>query len=227
MSREAWLIERKELLAREKAHARAGDELAAARRALPRVRVDKDYRFESATGRRTLAELFDGRSQLIVQHIMFGADWEAGCPICSFWADGWSRQLVHLAARDVTMVGVSRAPIDRLTAYRRRMDWDFAWYSCAGSDFGEDFGVAPTAADLDRGEWTYNYAQVPVRGEEHHGTSVFERDGEGTVYHTYSTYGRGLDRMNGAYGYLDLTPKGRDEADLPFSMAWVRRHDEY
>ena len=224
--KDAWLAARKELLAKEKAHARAGDELAAARRALPKLPVE-DYTFDSTNGPVALSDLFEGRSQLIVQHIMFGPDWEEGCPICSFWADGYDPMLIHMQQRDISFVAVSRAPIAKLQAYQARMGWSFPWVSALNSTFNYDFGVSLSEADKARGTTTYNYTQVPARMEEMHGTSVFERADDGQILHTYSTYGRGLDAMNAAYGYIDLTPKGRNESGLPFSMAWVKRHDSY
>jgi predicted dithiol-disulfide oxidoreductase (DUF899 family) len=219
-TREDWLAERLALLAREKALNRARDELAAARRALPWVRIDKPYRFEGAGGPLGLADLFAGRSQLALYHFMFGPDWQEGCPSCSFWADGYDGMAVHLAARDVTLAAASRAPLAKLLAYRDRMGWRFPWVSALGSDFNADFGVT-----LPEAGGTYNYAPTRRTGEMP-GLSVFVRDGD-AVFHTYSTYARGLDPLNSAYQILDLTPKGRDEAGLPWPMAWVRRHDRY
>jgi len=226
-SREDWLAARKALLEEEKAHSRAGDALAAKRRALPWVKVETDYVFETEDGPKSLADLFGGRSQLIVQHFMFGPDWDAGCMICSFWADGYEPMLTHLQNRDIAFTAVSRAPLEKLLAYRQRMGWTFPWASAHGNSFNEDYGVSATEAEIAAGEMTYNSRKGPFHAPELHGTSVFARDDSGAVYHTYSTYGRGLDRMNGLYGFIDLTPKGRDEDSLPFSMAWVRRHDEY
>lgn len=223
-----WLAARQELLAAEKAHLKAADALAAARRNLPKLKVSKIYRFDSVQGEVELAELFAGRSQLIVQHIMFGPDWDAACPICSFWADGYNPMLPHLAQRDVSFAAVSRAPLEKIARYQSRMGWSFPWVSSGNSDFNYDFGVSARAAELQVGRMRYNYQDdVPIRGDEMHGTSVFQANEQGEVLHTYSTYGRGLDPMNAAYAYLDLTPQGRDEAALPFSMAWVKRHDEY
>ena len=224
--RDTWLAARRALLEKEKAHARAGDELAAQRRALPKMPVE-NYVFDGTDGAVTLAELFDGCSQLIVQHIMFGPDWDEGCAICSFWADGFDPMVVHMRQRDISFVGVSRAPVDKLAAYRDRMGWTFPWVSSLNNRFNFDFGVSLSPEDQASGTVNYNYADVPARMDEMHGTSVFERTDTGALLHTYSTYGRGLDPMNAAYGYIDLTPKGRDEDDLPFSMAWVQRHDRY
>ena len=219
VSREEWLARRKRLLEREKSFTQAREALAAERRALPWVEVENA--FDTAQGRRTLAELFAGRSQLLVQHVMFGPDWEAACKSCSFWVDGLDPMVVHLAQRDVTAIAISHAPLDKLQAFRQRMGWGIEWVSSAPSDFNQDFGV--TAAD---GEASYNYAPAPGPGEWP-GISVFCKDAAGTVFHTYSCYARGLDMMNAAYQYLDLVPKGRDEASLPFTMAWVKLHDLY
>ncbi len=217
-SPEEWLRARVDLLQAEKELTRRRDELSRQRRALPWVRIDKDYEFDTTDGPRSLPELFDGRSQLLVYHFMFGPDWEKGCPSCSFWADNFDGIGVHLAHRDVTFLAVSRAPLDRLLAYRKRMGWSFPWVSSLGSDFNTDFGVSDAS--------TYNYAPVASPEEELPGLSAFaQRAGE--VFHTYSCYARGLDAFNGAYQLLDLTPKGRDEDGLPHSMAWLHRHDAY
>lgn len=225
-SREDWRDARLRLLEEEKALTRARDRLAEARRALPALRITKDYRFTGPEGELTLPDLFTGRSQLVVYHFMFGPDWEAGCPICSFWADTLDGLVPHLAARDTALTLVSRAPYDRLAAYRRRMGWDIPWVSSLGSDFNHDMGVSFTDEDLARGEQVYNYRKGGFEGSEAPGLSVFRREGA-TVWHTYSVYARGLDGFNAAYQLLDLTPKGRDEDALPFPMAWLRRHDEY
>ncbi|WP_417512947.1 DUF899 domain-containing protein [Minwuia sp.] len=226
-SRDEWLAARKSLLAEEKAHLRRSDELAAKRRALPRVRVEKDYRFITNGGEKSLGDLFGGYSQLIVQHFMFGPDWEQGCPSCSLWADSYDGTVVHMNQRDTGFVAVSRAPLEKLNAYRERMGWRFEWVSSLGSDFNFDFGVSATEAQIKAGTASYNFSETSPHGEEMPGASVFAKDPEGSVFHTYSTYARGLDPLNGMYAYLDLLPKGRDEDDLPFSMSWVRRHDEY
>jgi predicted dithiol-disulfide oxidoreductase (DUF899 family) len=226
-TREEWLKARKSLLEEEKAYLRAGEELASRRRALPWVKVDQEYHFQTNEGERTLSDLFGGRSQLIVQHFMMGADWDAGCPSCSFWADGYDGMTVHIEQRDIAFVAVSRGPLAELNAYKTRMGWDFEWVSSAGSDFNFDYNVSATEEQLDGGEMTYNFRAGPARMSELPGTSVFARNGAGEVFHTYSTYGRGLDPMNNAYAYMDLTPKGRDESGLPYTMAWLKRHDEY
>lgn len=224
VSREEWLEERLQHLAKEKALDRERDALSAERRDLPWVEVTEDYRFEAEEGQQALADLFGDRSQLIVQHFMFGEDWEQGCPSCSFWADGYNGFVDHVAQRDAAFVVVSNAPLDRLLVYRQRMGWSFRWVSALGSDFGRDFGVTFTPEDLEAGA-AYNYGQA-ARMSELPGASVFAaRDGK--VFHTYSTYARGLDRLNGAYQYIDMLPKGRNEADLPMPQAWVKRRDEY
>jgi len=227
VTREEWLEARKALLTEEKAHARQSDALAKKRRALPRVRVDKDYTFDTQDGPRSLADLFGPHSQLIVQHFMFGPDYEAGCPMCSFWADSYNPMIEHMRHRDVSFIVCSRGPLERLQAYKQRMGWSFDWVSSLHSDFNFDYGVSATEQDKAEGQMTYNYRHGPSQMSELHGTSVFAKDEEGAVFHTYSTYGRGVDRFNGLYGFLDVLPKGRDEAGLPFSMSWVRRHDEY
>jgi predicted dithiol-disulfide oxidoreductase (DUF899 family) len=192
------------------------------------VRVEKDYVFDGPDGPVSLAELFAGRSQLVVYHFMFAPDWEAGCKNCSFWADNFERNVVHLAARDVTMIAVSRAPFPKLDAFRRRLGWTFKWVSSAGNDFNFDYHVSFTPEELAGGKVHYNYAWTDGRISELPGISVFYRDQSGNIFHTYSCYARGLDMMNTAYHYLDLVPKGRDEAEQrPNPMAWVRYRDSY
>jgi predicted dithiol-disulfide oxidoreductase (DUF899 family) len=213
------------LLAKEKELNRARDELAAERRRLPWVPVTKEYEFEGPDGRLTMRDLFDGRSQLIVYHFMYGPDWEEGCPSCSFWADSFNGMPVHLANRDASLVAVSRAPFAQIEEYRRRMGWSFRWVSSAGSAFNFDYGVSFTPQQQAEGA-EYNFRQSDV-GDELPGLSVFAMDGAGQVFHTYSAYSRGLDPINSGYQLLDLTPKGRDEDDLPWTMAWLRRHDSY
>jgi predicted dithiol-disulfide oxidoreductase (DUF899 family) len=214
-----WLAQRKQLLTKEKEFTRLRDELSRERRDLPWERVQKEYVFEGPDGRRTLPELFAGRSQLVVYHFMFDPSWDAGCKSCSFWADNFDPNVVHLKARDVTMVAVSLAPYAKLAAYRERMGWSFPWYSSADTDFNVDYGVSFTE------EAEYNYGSEKVGNMEREGVSVFFEDPAGAVFHTYSAYARGIDLLNTAYNYLDLVPKGRDEAEGP--QAWVRRHDEY
>lgn len=226
-SREEWLEARRALLEREKAFTRERDALAAARRTLPWVEVSEDYRFESEDGEVGLADLFGAMSQLVVSHFMYGPGWEAGCPSCSFWADGYDPMTVHLAARDVAFVAVSRAPLAALLAYRDRMGWRFPWVSSRRSSFSEDFGVSFDEEALATGPVTYNYRETTMRSSEAPGLSVFCKDEAGRLFHTYSCYSRGLDPMNAAYQLLDLVPRGRDEQGLPFPMTWVRRRDEY
>jgi predicted dithiol-disulfide oxidoreductase (DUF899 family) len=222
VSRSDWLAARKALLEEEKAFTRQRDALSAKRRALPAVRIDKDYRFHGPAGEMTLADLFGDRSQLIVQHFMYGPDWEEGCPSCSFWADGFNGLDIHLRHRDTALVAVARAPLEKLRAYAARMGWTFPFVSSLGSDFNYDFSVSFRAGEPRE----YNYASSGFPAEEAPGISVFLRDGK-DILHTYSTYARGLDMMNAAYHYLDLTPKGRDEDGDPHPMAWLRRHDQY
>jgi len=198
--------------------------LSAARRELPWVKIEKNYVFDGPNGKETLADLFAGRSQLIVYHFMLGPGWPAGCPSCSFLADHFDGAIVHLAHRDVTFVVVSRAPLAEIEAYKNRMGWKFKWVSSHGTDFNFDFHVSFTPEQKASGE--YNYVNSGFPSEEAPGLSTFIRDG-GAVYHTYSTYARGLDILIGAYNLLDLVPKGRDEASLSRTMAWVKRHDEY
>lgn len=226
-SREEWLHARRALLAREKAHTRARDELARERRALPWVRVEKPYRFEGSKGSMSLADLFQGRSQLLVQHIMFGPNWEEACRSCSLMSDHVDGALIHLNQRDVSFAAISRAPYAKLAAFRERMGWTFPWFSSVGGDFCVDFQVSFTAEQLAQDEVDYNFArQAPVL-EELPGISAFARDSEGIVHHTYSTYERGCEAAMGVYSWLDMTPKGRDEDGLGFPMAWVRHHDKY
>lgn len=226
VSQREWLAARTELLAREKELTRQRDELARLRRELPWVKVDKPYTFAGPDGPLSLGDLFAGRSQLIVYHFMFGPNWEEGCPSCSFWADNFEGITIHLAHRDATMVAISRAPYEKLDAYRKRMAWSFPWYSSYESDFNFDYQVSYTLEQIESGSAEHNYRQVKVM-DELPGVSVFLQGENGDVFHTYSTYARGLDMLNGAYHYMDLLPKGRDEAELPWTMAWVRRHDQY
>ncbi|HEX5999553.1 MAG TPA: DUF899 domain-containing protein [Hyphomicrobiaceae bacterium] len=227
VSRDEWIAERKALLAREKELTRLKDRIAGERRALPWVRVDKSYTFAAPEGRCTLADLFEGRRQLLVQHFMLAPGWEQGCKSCSFMADHSDGMTVHLAHRDVTLVAVSRAPLEEIERFRRRMGWQFKWVSSHGTDFNYDFGVSFTAEEMAKGELGYNYGRWPHKGEEWPGVSAFYRNDADDVFHTYSTYGRGVEAMMGTYTMLDLTPKGRDEGDLPYTMAWVRHHDRY
>jgi predicted dithiol-disulfide oxidoreductase (DUF899 family) len=226
-TREEWWRARLVLLAKEKELTRLRDEVAAERRALPRVRVEKSYVFQAADGKRTLAELFNGKSQLLVYHFMFAPAWEVGCRHCSFWADGYNGIVRHLAARDVSLVAVSKAPLATLAAFKERMGWSFPWVSSDGSDFNRDFGVSFTEDEITSRKLVYNFATQPFGIEEAPGVSVFLADAAGGIFHTYSCYSRGLDILNSAYNLLDLVPKGRDEHDLPYPMDWVRLRDSY
>ena len=225
--REHWLAERKALLAREKELTRLRDQLAQARRALPWTRIEKNYVFDTPGGPRSLADLFEGRRQLLVQHFMLGPGWEQGCPSCSYMADHVAGMQPHLAARDVTFRAVSRAPLAEIERFRRRLGWQFKWVSSHGTDFNYDFGVSFTPEDVAKGELHYNYGRWPYAYEEWPGVSVFYKDDAGDVFHTYSTYGRGVEVMMGTYRMLDLTPKGRDERDTFYKMEWIRHHDRY
>jgi predicted dithiol-disulfide oxidoreductase (DUF899 family) len=227
VSRDEWVAERKTLLTREKELTRLRDQIARERRALPWVRIEKDYVFDGPDGRRTLADLFDGRRQLLVQHFMLGPGWEQGCKSCSYMADHNDGANTHLAQRDVTLLAISRAPLADIESFRRRMGWQFKWVSSHGNDFNHDFGVTFTPEERAKGEVYYNYVMQPFPQEEAPGVSVFYKDDVGGVFHTYSRYGRGVEVMMGAYNLLDLTPKGRDEGNLDFTMEWVRHHDRY
>ena len=227
VSQEEWLAARKSLLAKEKEFTRLRDQLSAERRALPWVRLDKDYVFDTPGGKESLSDLFAGRSQLIVYHFMFQSDWNDGCKSCSFWADNFNGIDVHLAHRDVTLLAVSRALLDQLEAFRKRMGWGFKWVSSSGNDFNRDFHVSFKPEEISKGDVYYNYGMQKFPVEEAPGISVFCKDAAGSVFHTYSCYARGLDMLNGAYHYLDLSPKGRDEAGLPYTMAWLRLRDRY
>ena len=227
VSRNEWIVARKELLKKEKESTRLRDELSAERRRLPWVKVEKNYLFDAPGGKVALADLFEGRSQLVIYHFMFGPDWEEGCPSCSFVSDHIVAARTHLTARDVTLVVVSRAPLAKLEAFKQRMGWHFKWVSSYGTDFNADFHVSFTQDQLAQGKVDYNYTMQEFPSAEAPGLSVFYKDEDGEVFHTYSTYGRGLDPLMGTYTILDLVPKGRDEDDLPFAMSWVRYHDRY
>jgi len=227
VSRDEWLAARKQLLSKEKELTYLRDRLSAERRQLPWVRVDKPYLFEGPNGKETLAELFEGRSQLVIYHFMFGPGWEQGCPSCSWAADNIAGNVVHLNARDVTLVVVSRAPLAQIEAFRKRMGWGFKWVSSYGSDFNHDYHVSFTAEEIAKGNVYYNYGPNGFPSEEAPGISVFYKNGNGAVFHTYSAFARGAEPLLGGYYLLDAVPKGRDEAALPFTMAWVRHHDRY
>jgi len=225
VSHDQWIAARREFLAREKEFTRLRDELSQQRRDLPWERVEKSYVFDGPNGKETLSDLFGTRSQLIVYHFMFDPGWDAGCKSCSFWADNFERLPIHLKHRDVSLVAISRAPLAKLDAYRKRLGWSFKWVSSGGNDFNYDYRVSFTPEEVDKGELDYNYGKVTMRAPELPGVSVFYKDSSGAIFHTYSSYARGIDMLNNAYHYLDLTPKGRDEGDG--IMRWLRRGDEY
>jgi len=228
VSHDEWITARKAYLADEKAFSRARDVLARKRRELPWEKVDKNYVFDTPAGKQSLADLFGGKSQLIIYHFMLGPGWEAGCPSCSFLADHFDGAVVHLAQRDVSFVVVSRAPLSEIEAFKRRMGWHFKWVSSFGGDFNSDYQVSFTAQEKAGGKVFYNYEFIEsFPSEERPGASVFYKSPMGEIFHTYSTYGRGLDILIGTYHFLDLAPKGRDEDGLAWSMAWVRHHDRY
>jgi predicted dithiol-disulfide oxidoreductase (DUF899 family) len=224
-TREEWLAARAELMAAERAFTQQRDDLNAKRRTMPWVKLEKDYVFEGPNGAVSLDNLFEGRSQLIVYHFMFTPDWEWGCKSCSFWADHFDGAIPHLHARNTSFAAISRAPIEKLQRHAGRLGWKFPWVSSGNSTFNFDFDVS-FEPDAD-GKVTYNYARRQVPAKDMQGISVFAKGSDDAIYHTYSTYGRGQDIINGAYNLLDLTPKGRDEDSLPFTMAWVKLHDEY
>jgi predicted dithiol-disulfide oxidoreductase (DUF899 family) len=223
-----WLAARKELLEKEKAFTRQSDALAAERRNLPWVKVEKEYVFDTPGGKKTLADLFEGRSQLIVYHFMFGPDWEAGCPSCSIVGDHIDGSAVHLANRDVTLMAVSRAPLAKIEAFQKRMGWKFRWASSFENEFNRDYHVSFTPEEVAKKEMYYNFKTQLFPSDEGPGGSVFYKNDKGEVFHTYSAYGRGLEHIMNVYCYMDLTPRGRHEEGLtPHPMAWVRHHDRY
>jgi predicted dithiol-disulfide oxidoreductase (DUF899 family) len=227
VSHDQWLAARNELLHKEKELTRQRDEVSRLRRELPWEKVEKQYTFNGPNGEQTLSELFEGRSQLIVYHFMLGPGWSEGCKSCSFLADHIDGSTVHLAQRDVTLAVVSRAPLSEIETFKKRMGWKFKWVSSSGSGFNFDYQVSFNNDSRMGGKVFYNYAMSGFPQDEAPGLSVFLKDASGNLFHTYSTYGRGLDLLLGAYNYLDLVPKGRDEAGLSFTMAWVRHHDRY
>jgi predicted dithiol-disulfide oxidoreductase (DUF899 family) len=228
VSRDEWLAARKELLKQEKELTRQRDALSAKRRELPWVRVEKEYVFDTPKGKQTLANLFDGRSQLVVNHFMLGPGWKEGCVGCSFGADHIEGALVHLEHHDVTVVVVSRAPLHEIEAYKKRMGWRFNWVSSYDSDFNYDYHVSFTKEDVTQGRVYYNFEMTEALIEELPGLSVFYKDAAGDIFHTYSSYARGAEELLGTYMVLDLTPKGRNETGPNHNlMDWVRRHDEY
>jgi predicted dithiol-disulfide oxidoreductase (DUF899 family) len=227
VSPQQWIARRKELLRKEKEFTILRDDLSRQRRELPWEKVEKQYAFDGPNGKQTLAELFAGRSQLIIYHFMFGPGWEQGCPSCSYLADHFGGSLVHLANRDVTLAVISRAPIAQIEAFRQRMGWQFRWVSSFANDFNHDYHVSFTKEEMAKGKVDYNYEMAEFPAEEAPGASVFYKNDAGEIFHTYSAYARGLDILVGAYNFLDLAPKGRDEDGLAFTMAWVRHHDRY
>jgi predicted dithiol-disulfide oxidoreductase (DUF899 family) len=227
VSQDEWIEARKRFLAKEKEFTKARDALSRERRELPWVRVEKQYAFDGPNGKETLSDLFALRRQLIVQHFMFDPSWDAACKSCSFWADGYDGFFVHLDQRDVAFVAISRAPLVKLEAFKKRMGWSFKWVSSIGNDFNHDYQVSETPEEKAKGEAYYNYRIGKPFSSERPGISVFYRDDEGAIFHTYSCYARGLDMLNAAYHYLDLTPKGRDEDGLRHPMQWVQLHDNY
>ena len=227
VSEAQWLVARKDLLTREKELTRLRDEVSQHRRELPWVRIEKQYVFDGPNGKETLADLFEGRSQLIVYHFMLGPGWEEGCKSCSYLADHFDGANRHLPHRDVTFLVVSRAPLSEIEPFKKRMGWRFKWVSSHGNDFNFDYHVSATKDEKTKGKMYYNYKTDELMSEEMPGLSVFYKDENSDVYHAYSTYARGLDILVGAYNFLELVPKGRDEDGLDFSMEWVRHHDRY
>jgi predicted dithiol-disulfide oxidoreductase (DUF899 family) len=222
-----WIAARKAYLAEEKTFTRARDALSKKRRELPWEKVEKNYVFGTANGKQSLGDLFGSKSQLIVYHFMLGPGWEAGCPSCSYLADHFDGAVVHLAQRDVAFAVISRAPLPEIETFRQRMSWKFKWVSSFGGDFNYDYQVSRGPQENADGEVYYNYELTKFPSEERPGLSVFFRNAAGEIFHTYSSYGRGLDMLIGTYHFLDMVPKGRDEDGLNFSMAWVRHHDRY
>jgi predicted dithiol-disulfide oxidoreductase (DUF899 family) len=227
VSREEWTAARKAHLAKEKELTRAYDELSRQLRELPWVKVEKNYVFDGPNGKETLADLFGGRSQLVVNHFMLGPEWKEGCVGCSFGADEVEGALIHVAHRDLAYVVISRAPLAKIEAFKKRMGWRFHWVSSNATDFNYDYQVSMTKEELEKGDVYYNYTMQKFPSEERPGMSVFYKDAAGNIFHTYSSYSRGLDILVGAYNWLDMTPKGRDEEGLKHGMAWVRHHDKY
>jgi len=227
VSNKDWIEARRQFLTKEKEFTRLQDEVSQQRRELPWERVEKAYVFDGPGGQEALADLFAGKSQLIVYHFMFGPDWDAGCPSCSFWADNFNGIDIHLKHRDISFLAISRAPLPKLEAYKRRMGWSFKWVSSNSNDFNFDFNASFTPEEVANGTAFWNFSEQKPGATEVTGISVFYKDQDGQIFHTYSCYQRGVDLMNGAYNYMDLAPKGRDEADQVPTMAWLRRHDEY
>jgi predicted dithiol-disulfide oxidoreductase (DUF899 family) len=227
VSHDEWIAARQNLLIKEKEFSKLQDDLSRQRRELPWERVEKEYVFDGPAGKETIAQLFAGRSQLAVYHFMFAPEWEEGCKHCSFWADNFNGTDAHLKHRDVTLVAISRAPLAKLERFKQRMGWSFKWVSSSGTNFNYDYRVSFTPEELARGEADWNYRRQKNTNADTVGISAFYKDRNENVFHTYSAYQRGVEPINGAYHFLDLMPKGRDEAGLNFAQAWVRHHDRY
>ncbi len=227
VSHDQWLEARTAFLRKEKEFTHLRDELSRQRRELPWEKVEKRYELDGPNGTESLSDLFENRSQLVVYHFMFPPEWDEGCPHCSFWADNFNGIIVHLNQRDVTFVAISRAPLSKIEAFRKRMGWTFKWLSSDGGDFNYDLGVSFRPEEVADGARLYNFGTAQPGFEDREGASVFYKDASGAVFHTYSAYSRGIDIFNTAYHYLDIVPKGRDEDLLPFTQAWVRHHDRY
>jgi len=227
VSKQEWLAARKELPVKEKEFSRLRDELSRRRRDLPWEKVEKEYIFDGPEGQETLADLFEDRSQLIIYHFMFDPEWNEGCKSCSFIADHYNPSIVHLKHRDVTMAPVSRAPLAKLEAFKKRMGWSFKWVSSLGSDFNWDYHVSFKPEDVAKGQVYYNYKVQSFPAGEGPGISIFYKDDAGMVFHTYSSFARGLDMFIGSYHLLDIVPNGTDEAGFSYGMEWIRHHDRY
>lgn len=227
VSHDEWLAARTAFLAKEKEFTHLRDELSRQRRELPWEKVEKPYVFDGPDGTQSLSDLFEERSQLIVYHFMFPPEWEEGCPHCSFWADNFNDVIVHLNQRDVTFVAISRAPQPKIEAFEKRMGWTFKWLSSGGGDFNYDLSASFRPEEVESGAPLFNFGTMKPGFTDREGVSVFYKDRNGDIFHTYSAYGRGIDMFNTAYHYLDIAPKGRDEDGLKFTQAWVRHHDRY
>ena len=227
VSSDQWLEARRAFLAKEKELTRLRDDVARQLRELPWEKVPQNYVFDGPKGKQSLSDLFEGRSQLIVYHFMFGPDWAEGCKSCSFEADHFNSIIVHLNQRDISMVAISRAPLEKLIPFQKRMGWNFKWLSSDGNTFNSDYHVSFSREELESGKASYNFGKTRAYGDETPGISVFYKDPSGQIFHTYSTYARGLDIFLGAYNFIDITPRGRDEDSLSYPMAWVRHHDRY
>jgi predicted dithiol-disulfide oxidoreductase (DUF899 family) len=226
-NRENWIKARQALLVEEKQLFRAHDALKAKRRTLPWLPVEKDYVFETKGGKKSLAELFDGKSQLVVYHLMYAPQWDSPCEHCSFWADHFDGVRLHIGQRDANLIAISRAPVSQLEAHKKRMGWNFQWASAAGNSFPYDFLASFTDEEVASKSAFFNYVQADPLTTDREGVSVFFKDSDEKIYLTYATFARGIDMLNGTYNYLDLCPKGRDEESLEYPQEWVKFHDEY